>query len=424
MKYSEIAERYKIKKDEVLRVSNKIKDDPKMMAKKESEHSKYLMEKAAFTHFIQNLDDVDTFKYYEKDARNYFKKLVEKDKNIKEGEFFNLSNIEWDIPFPPNKNPEFKFIDLFAGIGGIRQAFQFLGGKCVFTSEWDRFAKLTYEENFGEIPFGDITKIDEKNIPDHDILLGGFPCQPFSIAGVSKKNSLGREHGFLDKTQGTLFFDIARILKEKRPKTFLLENVKNLKSHDEKKTFKVIKETLEKLDYTVYEKILNSKYLVPQRRERIFIVGFDNKFYNKNEKFNFPELEKKDLKLRSILSKDSVDEKYTLKDGTWNSLQNHAKKHKEKGNGFGFGLANLDGIARTLSARYGKDGGEILIPQDGKNPRKLTPEECQRLQGFHKDFKIPVSDTQAYKQFGNSVAVPVVESVAKEILKTMKEFEN
>jgi DNA (cytosine-5)-methyltransferase 1 len=321
----------------------------------------------------------------------------------------------WDIPFPPPENPAFTFIDLFAGIGGIRLAFQQLGGQCVFSSEWDKFARKTYEANFGEVPFGDITKIDENKILNHDILTGGFPCQPFSIAGVSKKNSLGRSHGFKDKTQGTLFFDIARIIEAKRPKAFLLENVKNLKSHDSKNTFKIIKGTLEELDYTVFEEILDARYYIPQHRERILIVGFDNKRYQ-NVDFKFPIPPESKQVLNSILEK-KTDEKYTLSDKLWNYLKDYAEKHKMKGNGFGFGIADPNGVSRTLSARYYKDGSEILIAQENKNPRRLTPKECAKLQGYPKEFRVPVSDNQAYKQFGNSVAVPMIEAVAKEIIK-------
>ncbi len=325
---------------------------------------------------------------------------------------------KYDIPFPPNAKPKFKFIDLFAGIGGIRLAYQNLGGKCVFSSEWDNFAKKTYEANFGEVPFGDITKISEESIPDHDILLGGFPCQPFSIAGVSKKNALGRKHGFLDETQGTLFFDIARIIKHKKPKAFMLENVKNLVSHDKGNTFKVIKNTLEELGYSVHFQVLNGKHFVPQNRERILIVGFRKEIFEGNETFHFPKLPEPSAKFKEILEK-KVDEKYTLSDKLWNYLQDYANKHKAKGNGFGFGLTDLEGISRTLSARYYKDGSEVLIPQKDINPRRLTPRECARLQGFPDEFIIPVSDNQAYKQFGNSVTVPLMQAVGKQIVKSL-----
>lgn len=312
----------------------------------------------------------------------------------------------------------FTFIDLFAGIGGMRLAFERVGGKCVFSSENNKYSQETYLKNFDEMPEGDITKINEKDIPDHDVLVAGFPCQPFSIAGVSKKNSLGRDHGFLDKTQGTLFFDIARILKEKRPKAFLLENVKNLQSHDKKRTFNIIKESLEDLNYKIYYKVIDGKCYVPQHRERIFIVGFDKTVYGEEDRFIFPEKTEASHSVRDILESE-VDDKYTLSDKLWLYLQDYAEKHKSKGNGFGFGLVDLDGTTRTLSARYYKDGAEILIPQEGKNPRRLTPRECARLQGFPEDFQIVVSDTQAYKQFGNAVVVPVIEDIAKQLITAM-----
>lgn len=320
----------------------------------------------------------------------------------------------------------FSFIDLFAGIGGMRIAFENAGGKCVFSSEWDKFCQQTYLENFGEVPHGDITSIDEKEIPNHDILVAGFPCQPFSLAGVSKKNSLGRETGFLDKTQGTLFFDVVRIINEKRPKSFMLENVKNLKSHDKGNTWKVIMEALEELDYEVFSSVLDGKVFVPQHRERVFIVGFDRKRYGKQIDFSFNlESNNSDNKVKDILLDEAlIDSKYTLSDKLWNYLQNYAQKHKEKGNGFGFGLANLDGTTRTLSARYHKDGSEILIPQEDNNPRRLTPRECARLQGYSDNFKIVVSDTQAYRQFGNSVVVPLVTAIARNIVKTLEVLDN
>lgn len=318
-----------------------------------------------------------------------------------------------------DQNPEFTFIDLFAGIGGIRKGFEMAGGdgvKCVFSSEWDEMARKTYAaNNGGEIPAGDITKIDARDIPDHDILTGGFPCQPFSIAGVTKHRALGNEHGFKHATQGTLFFDVARIIDEKRPRAFLLENVKNLKSHDKGNTFKVIRQTLEdELGYHVYDRIIDARKLVPQHRERIYIVGF-----REPVAFEYPELPDLGRKVREILDPD-VDPKYTLTDHLWEYLQNYAAKHKAKGNGFGFGLVDLDGVSRTLSARYYKDGSEILIPQTGKNPRRLTPRECARLQGYPDEFQIVCSDTRAYKQFGNSVAVPVVREVARNILECLR----
>jgi DNA (cytosine-5)-methyltransferase 1 len=300
----------------------------------------------------------------------------------------------------------------------IRLAYQNLGGKCVFTSEWNNFAKKTYEANFGEMPFGDITKISERAIPSHDVLLAGFPCQPFSIAGVSKKNALGRKHGFSDETQGTLFFDIARILEYCRPKAFMLENVKNLVSHDKGKTFRVITRTLTELGYSIHHKVLDSKHFVPQHRERIIIVGFRNDIFDGIENFNFPNLPDPSIKIIDILDAQ-IEDKYTLTDRLWTYLQNYAAKHRAQGNGFGFGLTDLYGISRTLSARYYKDGSEILIPQDGCNPRRLTPRECARLQGFPDKFLIPVSDNQAYRQFGNSVTVPLIQAVGRQLLRVL-----
>ncbi|WP_318036638.1 DNA (cytosine-5-)-methyltransferase [Dethiobacter alkaliphilus] len=318
------------------------------------------------------------------------------------------------------KDNQLKFIDLFAGIGGTRIAFEEAGCKCVFSSEWDKFARETYKANFNEVPHGDITEIKSSEIPDHDILVAGFPCQPFSISGVSKKNSLGRPHGFQDPTQGTLFFEIKRIIKDKKPKAFLLENVKNLQTHDKGRTFKVIKSTLKNLGYHIFPKVIDAVNYVPQHRERIYIVGFKEKI-----KFNFPN--KVPLyrpKLKDILE-DSVDNKYILSDKLWKYLQEYAAKHRAKGNGFGYGLANPEGHTRTLSARYYKDGSEILIPMgENCNPRRLTPIECARLMGFTQlepNYKIPVSDTQAYRQFGNSVVVPLVHDIALEIVKALQE---
>ena len=268
---------------------------------------------------------------------------------------------------------EFTFIDLFAGIGGMRIAYERAGGHCVYSNEWNKYSQQTYFANFGEQPDGDITKVNADEIPAHDILVAGFPCQPFSIAGVSKKQSLGRATGFEDKTQGTLFFDVCRILKAKRPKAFMLENVKNLKSHDRGRTFKVITESLEELNYEIFHAILDGQGFVPQHRERILIIGFDRERYGKNVKFSF-DITPADPKpvMRDILE-NGVDERYTLSDKLWVYLQNYAAKHKAAGNGFGYGIADPDGISRTLSARYYKDGSEILIAQEGKNPRRLTP---------------------------------------------------
>ena len=339
-------------------------------------------------------------------------------------------------PKVSSARPKFTFIDLFAGIGGFRRAFEPLGGKCVFTSEWDRWSQITYKANYNcdhEVA-GDITKIEAPDIPAHDVLLAGFPCQPFSLAGVSKKNALGRAHGFQCEMQGTLFFDIARIIQHHRPKAFLLENVKNLKSHDKGKTFDVIMKTLvEDLGYNVQTRVIDARSWVPQHRERIFIVGFRD-----DADFDFDNLvlpskfaptlasilhDEDGSEIgddRFILDSGKVDPRYTLSKHLWTYLQNYAEKHRAAGNGFGFGLVGPDDVARTLSARYHKDGSEILIRQKRKNPRRLTPRECARLMGFEEKggehFKIVVSDTQAYRQFGNAVVVPVVEAVAKLML--------
>ena len=318
----------------------------------------------------------------------------------------------------------YSFIDLFAGIGGMRIAFERNGGHCVFSSEWDKKCQETYFANFGVIPYGDITAINAKDIPDHDILVAGFPCQPFSIAGVSKKNSLGRATGFEDKTQGTLFFDICRIIKEKRPKAFMLENVKNLKSHDHGHTWEVIESSLKELDYSVSSQILDGQDFVPQHRERILIIGFDKRRYGDVDfKFDYGIPEVKPA-LRSILE-PTPDPKYTLTPKLWQYLQDYAAKHKAAGNGFGFGMPDLDGVSRTLSARYYKDGSEILISKgEGEIPRRLTPRECARLQGYPEDFKIVVSDTSAYKQFGNSVVVPLMTKVAGLVTNKLSELDS
>jgi DNA (cytosine-5)-methyltransferase 1 len=347
------------------------------------------------------------------------------------------------LNIPPMDVPKadlFSFIDLFAGIGGIRLGFEKHGGKCLFTSEWNPFAQKTYLANFSELDnrkiVGDITKVDENEIPDHDVLLAGFPCQPFSIAGVSKKNALGRPHGFACATQGTLFFDVARIIAAKKPRAFLLENVKNLVSHDRGNTFRVIKETLEtELQYHIFYKVIDGQHFVPQHRERIIILGFREKpDHDPFEDLVLPE--KGSIKLSSILHPQdgteqeeppytsgemaAINSKYTLTPHLWEYLQKYAEKHREAGNGFGFGLVSGNDIARTLSARYYKDGSEILINQGkGKRPRRLTPRECARLMGFGDGFKIPVSDTQAYRQFGNSVVVPMIAEVARVLVQNI-----
>lgn len=329
---------------------------------------------------------------------------------------------------------DFTFIDLFAGIGGLRRGFESIGGRCVFTSEWDKYSQKTYAANFPNDDHeinGDITKVEVADIPAHDVLLAGFPCQPFSIAGVSKKNALGRAHGFEDKTQGTLFFDVARIIRHHRPAAFLLENVRNLVGHDKGRTFQTIRDVLEnELGYSVDYRIIDGRHWTPQHRERIFIVGF-----REDQGFRFADLKLPETapKLGEILhpgdgseapdqrftvgNSGRVADKYTLTDHLWGYLQRYKEKHQAAGNGFGFGLVGPDDVARTLSARYYKDGSEILVKQEGKAPRRLTPRECARLMGFDapqgNEFVIPVSDTQAYRQFGNSVVVPAVKAVAE-----------
>ncbi len=327
---------------------------------------------------------------------------------------------------PANDDGSFTFIDLFAGIGGIRYAFEHHGGRCVFTSEWNQFAQKTYLANFpheeGHVLEGDITRVEAEDVPDHDVLLAGFPCQPFSIAGVSKKNALGRPHGFADTTQGTLFYDVARIIAAKRPKAFLLENVKNLVSHDKGNTFRTILQVLEEeLGYEVHCKVIDGQHFVPQHRERIIIVGFREPAGFTWEDLRFPGGTKrmKDI----LLPAEEVDDRYTLSPKLWTYLKNYAAKHKAAGNGFGYGLVTEDSVARTLSARYYKDGSEILVSQGPrKRPRRLTPRECARLMGFPDSFQIPVSDTQAYKQFGNSVVVPVIQEVARIMVPRLMEL--
>jgi hypothetical protein len=329
-------------------------------------------------------------------------------------ELEHILNFPENAPFKNPSTADYTMIDLFAGIGGTRLGFQLTGRtKSVFSSEIDKFAIKTYEANFADTPYGDITKIDAKDIPDHDILVGGFPCQAFSQAG--------KKLGFED-TRGTLFFDIARIIKEKRPKAFLLENVKNLKSHDKGRTFKVIEKTLKDLDYEVHNILFKAKdFGLPQNRERIYIVGFDKKQVKNYKHFKFPTPPMSETRLGDILQ-NNVSDKYTISDKLWTGHQRRKIEHKLNGNGFGYSLFNSESpYTNTISARYYKDGSEILIEQKKKNPRKLTPREACRLQGFPENFIIPVSDTQAYKQFGNSVAVPVINAIAKEILKVLDE---
>lgn len=381
------------------------------------------LDSAVLTHFVVTKNKVYKEKAYEiaESSPSVFKEPEALYQAIQT----NLFDVT-DIPFPGPKpgKEKFTFIDLFAGIGGFRLALQNVGGLCVYSSEYDKYAQKTYFANFGETPFGDITKPETKAfIPENfDILCGGFPCQPFSIAGVSKKNSLGRKHGFEDEKQGNLFFHVAEIIGRHRPKAFFLENVKNLVSHDKGNTFKVIKQTLLDLGYSFDYRVLNGKHFVPQNRERTIIVGFDKSRYGEDMKFDFDlvKLPDADKQIKSILQEE-VDPKFTLSDKLWNFLQEYSKKHKLKGNGFGFGLVNMDGITRTMSARYYKDGSEILIPQPNSNPRRLTPDESAALQGYpvnqgKKSFRIPVSDNQAYKQFGNSVVTPLIQAVGKEIV--------
>lgn len=331
-------------------------------------------------------------------------------------ELSHILNFPEKKPFPNNNNARYKMIDLFSGIGGTRLGFhQTNSVNIVFSSEIDKFAVKTYKANFGETPFGDITKIDENDIPDHDILVGGFPCQAFSQAG--------KKLGFED-TRGTLFFEIARIIKKKRPKAFLLENVKNLKSHDKGRTFKVIETTLKKLNYDVQTILFKAKdFGVPQNRERIYIVGFAKDKVSNYKDFSFPTPSCPKTSVGDILELN-VDDKYTISNALWQGHQRRKTEHKEKGNGFGYSLFNENSpYTNTISARYYKDGSEILIEQAEKNPRKITPREAARLQGFPENYIIPVSDTQSYKQFGNSVAVPVIFAIAKEIISILDNSE-
>jgi DNA (cytosine-5)-methyltransferase 1 len=410
----------------MIKVKNKIIEFLQRTSPEFVSHPEY---EAALSHFLQNPNVCPPFMNHNlfreckdlltaksKRSSNSPRKIAESSTEY-QPEFCAL---EEKIPFPEPKNSRFNFIDLFCGIGGFRIAMQNAGGKCLFSSDWDKYSKITYTANFGEKPYGDIHKIAVADIPKHDILCAGFPCQPFSIAGVSKKNSLGRKHGFEDEKQGNLFFTIAEILDYHKPSAFILENVKNLKSHDGGHTFEVIYRTLtEALGYQVYYQIVDAKCFVPQHRERIFLVGFKPK-----REFKFPEFPILGPKLSTILD-SVVPDKYTLTDHLWQYLQNYAKKHREAGNGFGFGLVEGKDIARTLSARYYKDGSEILISQcNRKNPRRLTPRECARLMGYPESFKIPVSDTQAYRQFGNSVVVPVVENISKVVTEALKNEAN
>jgi len=319
-----------------------------------------------------------------------------------------------DVPFPPVQQPVFTFIDLFAGIGGFRIALQEENGKCVFSSELDQYAKRTYETNFGEALFGDIRNIYENEIPDHDILCAGFPCQPFSLAGVSARNSLNTSHGFACQTQGTLFFEIARIVAARKPRVVFLENVKNLVSHNSGKTFSVIRSTMESLGYSFSYKLIDSSSVVPQKRIRCYMVCIRGS----SEQFDFPEITGPSLPLCSILEKE-VDASFTISSKLWKGHQRRTERNLKRGTGFTAFCADTGKPSNTLVARYGKDGKECLIPQDRGNPRMLTPRECARLQGFPENFIIPVAKTTAYKQFGNSVAVPVIRIIASQIVKTL-----
>ena len=375
--------------------------------------------------------------------------------------FAQYRELQGILPVYQGQDNKFNFVDLFAGIGGIRKAFDDRGGRCLFTAEWDKYAVKTYKANFPAcpehifvediksvtqpkgVPEDELASFIDEKVPDHNVLLAGFPCQPFSIAGVSKKNSLGRDHGFQCEDQGQLFFDVVRILRAKKPEFFLLENVKNLKGHDKGNTFKVIREELIKSGYWIANlhderpdaKIIDGANFLPQHRERLILVGFREDIAKDTgavENFDlhhvcdyFPE--SRPTMIDILDANREVDEKYTLSPTLWNYLQNYAQKHREAGNGFGYGKVHRDeeSVARTLSARYYKDGSEILVDQSDMEkdparmgrPRRLTPSECARLMGFNKvgsveEFRMPVSDTQAYKQFGNSVVVPVMSALA------------
>ena len=374
---------------------------------------------AAFSHYLQGGDE----EYLKMISEEHLELYISKISNLRKSEPVKELTlpIKWDIPFPPPENPKFNFIDLFAGIGGFRIALQEFGGKCVFSSEIDKAAKETYEQNFGEIPFGDIKEFtnihisDEqlnRMIPDHDVLAAGFPCQPFSLAGVSARNFLGTDHGFDDNNQGNLFFDIVRIVDVKRPKVLFLENVKNLKSHDGGKTFETIKNIILEMGYSFSFEIINSQTLVPQRRERTYMICVKNN----DVPFKFPNFDGLPIPLRSILESE-VDDSYTISDRLWLGHQNRSIRNKERGTGFTTKVADLNRPSNTIVARYYKDGKECLIPQEGKNPRKLTPKECAKLQGYPENFVCHKSNSAAYKQFGNSVSVPVIEKIFRDVQK-------
>jgi len=353
-------------------------------------------------------------------------------------EMFKIKLAENTLPAQSRKGDlGFRFIDLFAGIGGFRCAMTAVGGRCVFSSEWDKFAALTYTAWYGDdhLLTDDIRNLDPSFVPDHEILCAGFPCQPFSIAGVSKKNALGREHGFKDEKQGNLFFAIMEIISAKKPPIVILENVKNLKSHDKGNTYKIITSHLSH-DYVVFDEIFDARSWVPQHRERIFLVCFRKEIFGATKKeipFSFSRPKKPRNPVFSAILESKPLKKYMLSDHLWDYLVQYKAKHQKKGNGFGYGIADPNGVSRTMSARYYKDGSEILVSHEGwKNPRRITPTEAKRLMGYedryaamfgHKNgFPIVVSDTQAYKQFGNTVVPLVVEHIAKSIIRTMKHY--
>lgn len=391
---------------------------------------------AIITHFLQN--PAGDIPLLEADKKKQLMELLTNVVDREDGLYLSentealpciqMADLFDSLPYPPPADWNFTFIDLFAGIGGFRQAFQAAGGKCVFSSEWNKYAQKTYMANYGEVPYGDIREIPKEQIPAHDVLCAGFPCQPFSLAGVSKKNSLGRKHGFEDETQGTLFFEIKEILRLKRPKAFMLENVKNLLSHDKGRTFEVIRRALvDELGYVINYKVVNGAAWVPQHRERIYILGFDPKQVNiKPEDIRIPEMPSDDYvypELSSII-KEKLDG-YTLGPGTWATLERHKAHHEKAGNGFGYGLLTWPigkgEVTRTISARYHKDGAEILVEQHGMRPRKLSVEEAMQLQGYKPDkFIFPVSATQAYTQIGNSVVVPAVAASAAVLANIIK----
>lgn len=382
-----------------------------------TQNKKRIDDDAFITHYLQNSEN---------NRINSIAKTIFKEREIESEEI--VDNLEWDVPFPPPNKVNFRFIDLFAGIGGFRLALQNLGGKCVFSSEIDKAVKFTYERNYGEYPFGDIKDFTGVHvsdadlndlIPNHNVLAAGFPCQPFSLAGVSARLSLGQNHGFLDNTKGTLFFDIARIVSIKSPEIVFLENVKNFSRHDNGNTFRTVYRTMNELGYELFSKIINSETLVPQSRQRFYMVGIRRDILN-NREFVFPDIDGEPLKLKDFLEKN-VSDIYTISDKLWNGHINRTKRNIERGTGFTAHLADLNKPSKTLVARYGKDGKECLIPQEGKNPRKLTPRECARLQGYPENFILPVSRAASYHQFGNSVSVPVIQAIAENFIHFLNE---